>query len=74
MSRNLRLVEDQMNRGQATGSVFGKPKADRSKATTSAMPKEYQPETSTPIRPAKPDETPSVDFKIEALQEHGAGN
>ena len=73
MSRNLRMMEEQMDRGQSPGSVFGLAKSDRAKPTNKDLPKKYQPENTTPIRPAKPEETPSVDFKIEALQEGGAG-
>lgn len=68
MSRNLRMVEDQLNKGQAPPSVFGLSAADRTKPSDRPMPKEYQPNNVTPIRPAKPGDTPSVDFSIEALQ------
>ena len=63
MSRNLQMVEDQLNK------VFGKPVADRPKPADQEMPEEYAPKNVTPIRPAKPGETFSVDFNIQALQQ-----
>ena len=69
MSRNLQMVEDQLNKGKPVGSVFGKPVADRPKPADQEMPEEYAPKNVTPIRPAKPGETFSVDFNIQALQQ-----
>ena len=69
MSRNLRKVEDELNRGIAATSVFGVATKDRQDASHREMPKEYQPTNTTPIRPAKEGDVPSVDFKIQALQE-----
>lgn len=69
MSRNLRMVESELNKGKAPSSVFGLPSKDRPKPSYREMPKEYQPTGTTPIRPAKEGDKPSVDFKIQALQE-----
>jgi hypothetical protein len=69
MSRNLRKVESELNKGKAPTSVFGVAAKDRYDASHQEMPKEYQPTNTTPIRPAKEGDTPSVDFKIQALQE-----
>ena len=69
MSRNLRIVDSELNKGKAPTSVFGVAKKDRYDASHREMPKEYQPTNTTPIRPAKEGETPSVEFTIQALQE-----
>lgn len=68
MSRNLRMVESELNKGKAPPSVFGLASKDRPKPSHREMPKEYQPTDTTPIRPAKEGDTPTVDFKIQALQ------
>ena len=70
MSRNLKMVEDQLNKGEAPASVFGRATADRSKPSEQEMPKQYAPANVTPIRPLKPGETVSMDFNLKALQEN----
>ena len=69
MSRNLRMVESELNKGNTPASVFGVATKDRYDASHREMPKEYQPGNTTPIRPAKEGDTPSVEFTIQALQE-----
>ena len=69
MSRNLRMVEGELNKGKTPTSVFGVATKDRYDASHAEMPKEYQPTNVTPIRPAKEGDTPTVEFKIQALQE-----